>query len=133
MNYAIISDKLTSPGVLNVEFTLPCGFSWGGSPLELGGQSPVSLDIIASGNETIVTASYNLPMHSTWVFTQFEVDFTCDPNCGPGLGACVIHHYLARSTPPVNILPQRVPSTLFFFSILQVKRRSGGTVPSSAG
>ena len=90
MNYAIISDKLTNPGILNVEFTLPCGFSWAGSPLELGGQLPTSLDITSSGNETIVTASYNLPMDSTWVVTQFELDFTCDPSCPPGLGACVV-------------------------------------------
>lgn len=90
MNYAIISDKLTSPGVLDVEFTLPCGFSWAGSPLELGGQSPISLDVVLSGDETIVTAQYNLPMDSTWVFTQFELNFNCDPSCPPGLGACVV-------------------------------------------
>ncbi len=90
MNYAIISDKLTGSGILDIEFTLPCGFSWAGSPLELGGQMPFNLDVTPSGNETIVTAQYNLPMDSTWVFTQFEVNFTCDPNCGPNLGECVI-------------------------------------------
>ena len=90
MNYAIISDKLTGSGVLDVEFTLPCGFSWAGSPLELGGQMPISLDVTPSGNETIVTAQYNLPLDTTWALTQFEVNFTCDPSCGPGLGACVV-------------------------------------------
>lgn len=90
MNYVVKSDQLTGTGLLNIEFTLPCGFSWAGSPLELGGQLPASLDVASSGNETIVNATYNLPLDSNWVLTQFEVTFNCDPNCGPGLGACEV-------------------------------------------
>ncbi|MEM6964075.1 MAG: gliding motility-associated C-terminal domain-containing protein [Bacteroidota bacterium] len=89
MKYFLRSDKLLGSGVLDIEFTLPCGFSWGGSDLAMGVQLPTAVDVLPQGTQTVVRAQYDLPMSSHDVMTTFAVDFNCDPACGSSLGACL--------------------------------------------
>jgi hypothetical protein len=94
-NYALRSTKLLNPGLLNIEFTLPCGLTWGNSDLMMGGQLPTNIDVTPMGDETNISVTYNLPMDSSFVVTSFDLDFACDPNCGSDFGSCVIPYITA--------------------------------------
>ncbi len=88
INYRLKSEKLLETGVLQIEINLPCEFTWGNNSMELGGQVPFDSQVSMVGNGTVITAQYNLPFDSTAIFTEFDVGFSCDPNCGSDIGIC---------------------------------------------
>ena len=85
LDYGLESDLLVdSTGTLNLEFIIPCGFTWDpGNNLVLGGESPISFNIQTNPGNSIVTLEYNLPMNADSVFTSFDLSFSCDPPCLP--------------------------------------------------
>ncbi|MFK7774740.1 MAG: hypothetical protein AB8F94_21555, partial [Saprospiraceae bacterium] len=94
-NYALRSSKLLNPGLLNIDFTLPCGVTWGNSDLTMGGQLPTNIIITPMGDETNISATYDLPMDSSFVVTSFDIDFACNSNCGSDFGSCVVPYITA--------------------------------------
>lgn len=82
MNYDLISSIIVdSTGTLVLDFFLPCGLTWGGSQMILGGAVP-TLDItdIPTGGQ-VVTLTYNLPLNAGNVNSDFTITWNCEPDC----------------------------------------------------
>lgn len=83
MNYDLTSQIIAdSSGSLVLEFFLPCGLSWAGSPMVLAGNAPVNTDIVNSpAGGQVVTLTYEMPLNATNVNADFTITWNCEPDC----------------------------------------------------
>ncbi len=70
-----------SMGIINIEFNLPCGYSWSNEPFILGGQAPLNTTINNTGTNTFVSFDFQLPFPDEQVWDNFYLDYDCIDSC----------------------------------------------------
>lgn len=115
-DYSLQFDSLlTFDGELQIEILFPCGLSWEGSPMVLGGISPDQLTVTQTDSNTYVLATYELPIPFTELGTSFDLSFACDSICFGNLlcqdsTITTCEEFNCEASPPTN-LPVQVTTS----------------------